>query len=176
MIEKPRTGQKVICKLGKRIDKAVIVGLTVFSMKYLPFRGFFIFILTNHSWDTKREISFKRQKKKDHQKLCPLVNNDRQKRGTLTMSQLNVLLRKDGCNNLAYAILTRAVTKARMLTQISPQQHRFLRSVSDDVVSMTSAKEFQGFCSCSSEIHLFWWWLSGEKPLLQPIWTQVQSL
>ena len=26
------------------------------------------------------------QKKKDHQKLCPLVNNDRQKRGTLTMS------------------------------------------------------------------------------------------
>ena len=36
-----------------------------------------------------------------------------------------VMLRKDRCDNLAYAILTRASTKARMLTWISPEQHQF---------------------------------------------------
>ena len=41
-----------------------MVGLTVCSMKYLPVRGFVIFILTSHSCDPKREINFKRRKKK----------------------------------------------------------------------------------------------------------------
>ena len=59
--------------------------------------------------------------KKNHQKLCPFV-----KRGTLTMKLAeHSTLRKDRCDNLAYAILTRASTKARMLTWISPEQHQF---------------------------------------------------
>ena len=41
-----------------------MVGLTVCSMKYLPVRGFVVFILTSHSCDPKREINFKRRKKK----------------------------------------------------------------------------------------------------------------
>ena len=57
-----------------------MVGLTVCSMKYLPVRGFVIFILTSHSCDPKREINFKRRKKKNHSKLCSPV-----KRGILTI-------------------------------------------------------------------------------------------
>ena len=46
------------------LNNPVMVGLTVCSMKYLPVRGFVIFILTSHSCDPKREINFKRRKKK----------------------------------------------------------------------------------------------------------------
>ena len=51
--------------------------------------------------------------KKNHQKLCSPV-----KRGTLTMKLAeHSALRKDGCDSLAYAILTRASTKiTRMLS------------------------------------------------------------
>ena len=89
------------------------------------------------------------------------------KRGTLTMKLAeHSTLRKDRCDNLAYAILTRASTKARMLTWISPRAASVLRSVLDGVISMTSAEEFQEVCSCFSQIYMFWWGLSGETLLL----------
>ena len=84
--------------------------------------------------------SISNDEKKNHSKLCSPV-----KRGILTIKQPeHSTLRKDGCDNLAYAILTRASTKARMLTWISPQQHQCQEVFSlDGVVSMTSAEVFQ---------------------------------
>ena len=46
----------------------------------------FLFSYSQTTAEIRNVRSVSNDQKKDHQKLCPLVNNDRQKRGTLTMS------------------------------------------------------------------------------------------
>ena len=129
-------------------------------MKYLPVRGFFIFRLTSHSCDPKREINFKRQKKSSKAvSICETwyINNEI---GWTFYFKKRQVWQSGLCD------LDTCEYKSSNVNLDFPQAASVLRSALDDVVSMTSAEEFQEVCSCLSQIYLFWWWLSGETSLL----------
>ena len=113
-------------------------------MKYLPVRGFFIFRLTSHSCDPKREINFKRPKKPSKAvSTCETWYINNEIGWTFYFKKRRVwqsgLCNLDTCEYNGYNVNLNFHSAASVL-----------RGVLDGVVTMTSAEEFQEFCS--------WFW------------------
>ena len=144
------------------LNNPVMAGLTVCSMKHLPVHGFLVFILTNHSCDPKREINFKRRQKRSSKAVSTCetwyINNEI---GWTFYFKKRRVWQSSPCD-----LGTCEYKKYSNVNLDFPRAASVLRSVLDGVVSMTSAEEFQDVCSCSSQIYLFWWGLSGETLLL----------